>query len=43
MHAQVHCVQEVTGQVIGTVVTCNEANCDNMIPGQERGRMLVVM
>ena len=43
MHAQVHFVQEVTGQVIGTVVTCNEANCDNMIPGLERGRMLVVV
>ena len=28
-----HCLQEVPGQAIGTVVTCNGLHCDNVIPG----------
>ena len=38
-----YCLQEVPGQVIGTVVTCNGVHCDNVIPGTTRGgeRMLV--
>ena len=32
-----YCLQEVPGQVIGTVVTCNGVYCDNVIPGTTRG------
>ena len=28
-----YCLQEVPGQVIGTVVTCNGVHCDNVTPG----------
>ena len=31
-----YCLQEVPGQVIGTVVTCNGVHCDNVTPGGGR-------